>query len=53
MKNLNYWWSCAEFLGITENEWLSRQIISKQSVKEQKGANQKSFPQYYNDSSRI
>ena len=41
MKNLSYWWSGLEFLSKTEDEWSSRQIISKQAVKEQKGANQK------------
>ena len=41
MQNLSYWWSGPEFLGKTEDECPSRQIIPKEAVKKQKGPDQK------------
>lgn len=41
MQNVSYWWSGPGFLGKTEYEWPSREVISKQEVKEQKGADKK------------
>ena len=41
MQNLSYWWSGPEFLGKTEDECPSRQIIPKEAVKKQKGPHQK------------